>query len=170
MASWGTPTTHTTGDTLAVSDWNTVANNETFLYQAAYARYYNSVATSLPAGTVTQVTLGGTGFSGYGFSVASNNAVVPIAGTYWAAWNVYCPGNTTAYQIALLYQNGAEIGAGTVAPGATTAGALAAGATLIKASANDTFGLYGQQGTGGALNTSAALASTSLAMAFVGSS
>ena len=33
MASWGTPVTHVTGDTLAVSDWNTIANNETFLYQ-----------------------------------------------------------------------------------------------------------------------------------------
>ena len=46
MASWTTPPTHATGDSLSVNDWNTIANNETFLYQKPYGLYYTTAATS----------------------------------------------------------------------------------------------------------------------------
>ena len=108
MASWGTPPVHVTGDTLAVSDWNTVANNETFLYEAPYGLYYNSVAVTLVLGASTQITLGGTEASGYGFSVASNNAVVPIAGLYSTTCSVYISA-AEVLLTALTYHNGSQI-------------------------------------------------------------
>ena len=47
MPAWQTPTVHATGDIFAVNDNNILANNETFLYQAPYASYYNNAVCSV---------------------------------------------------------------------------------------------------------------------------
>jgi methyl coenzyme M reductase beta subunit len=112
MASWTNPTTKAVGDVLSAANWNAVANNTTFLYQAPYGLYYNSVAmpnqTSL---TFQQVTLGGTTGSAYGFSVSSNNVNVPLAGIYAVSANVTVNGaSTNAYiQQTAIYHNGGAV-------------------------------------------------------------
>ena len=107
MASWGTPVTHFTGDTLAVSDWNTIANNETFLYQASYCNYYDNGGTNVNPSTYTQVALGGVTCAGYGFSVSSNNVVVPLAGIYWVAGALAASSNqASGWVAAYIYHNG----------------------------------------------------------------
>ena len=121
MASWTTPVTHATGDILSVSDWNGVANNETFLYQAPYALYYNSVSTTLVGGTETIVTFGGTGFANYGFSVASGtNVTVPLTGIYLVSSLVTTSGGgggSAATPLAnQVFQNGNRIAFGSEGP------------------------------------------------------
>jgi len=162
VAVWGTPPVHVTGDTLAVSDWNTIANNETFLAEAPYGLYYNSVAVTLVLGASTQITLGGTEASGYGFSVASNNAVVPIAGLYSTTCSVYISA-AEVLLTALTYHNGSQIRQGSSGTliGSTTSG-------LVKCAANDTLGFYVYQ-NGGAPATIAGSGSTYLHAFYVGS-
>jgi hypothetical protein len=143
MATWTTPTTHVTGDTLAVSDWNALANDASFLYAAPYGLYYNSSTTSVGTGT-TQVTLGGTTASGYSFSVSSNNVVVPIAGIYtalFAVQTVIGAVGTNSIQ-ALVYYNGSSI---TLAGSAVTTyipSPASSGGGCVKCAASATLGLY----------------------------
>lgn len=85
MASWTTPVIHATGDVLAVTDWNGVANNTTFLYQAPYCMYYANTQTSVPGGGGTAIAIDGTQAYGYGFSASATNGnsiLVPITGIY----------------------------------------------------------------------------------------
>jgi hypothetical protein len=126
-----------------VSDWNTIANNETFLYQAPYGMYYNSVVTSLTSGTPVQISLGGTVASGYGFSVSSNNAVAPIAGIYQVDFAAQAA-TTSGLMCALLYVNSALYANGAYGVGAAGEGAQSSGSAVVKCpSANATFGLWG---------------------------
>ena len=167
MASWTTPTTHIAGDTLAVSDWNAVANNETFLYQAPYASYYNSVATSIPTAAWTQVTLGGVDFSGYGISLVSNNLVVPIAGIYGFVGQMFCAATANNIQTG-VYHNGSLFKTNDiVTTAANGAGIPAAG--IMKCSTNDTLGLWGFQNSGGTVNTGTGSTLTYLAAWYIGS-
>jgi hypothetical protein len=154
---------------LAVSDWNTIANNETFLYQAPYGFYYNSSGTSCGIGT-TQVTLGGTTASGYSFSVSSNNAVVPIAGIYTALFAVQMTsgaGSGTNNIQALVYQNGSLTLAGSAVPTYTEAPASSGGG-CVKCAASATLGLYLCNATT-SLTTCANAANTFLHAFWVGS-
>ena len=167
MASWTTPVTHSAGDTLAVTDWNGVANNETFLYQAPYASYYNSVATTLTSGTNTQVTLGGTEYSGYGFSVSSNNAVAPLAGSYMTLFSVGF-NQTGSNALSLVYQNGTQKAIGSSVPGNSTTGTFSSSGKVLKCNASDTIALYGLQ-FAGAVGTLTGSNETYLSLAFVGS-
>lgn len=173
MASWITPTIHATGDVLSVTDWNAVANDVIFSYQAPYARYYNSVATSITSSLVaTQVTLGGTSFSNYGFSISSNNAVIPLTGMYWVAGQVSLSasgGSGTDYMSAQIYQNGAANIYGSTCPTASAEfpGSQAAG--LLQCSAAATIGLYCSQNSGSAITTNTSAANTSISLAFLGS-
>jgi len=169
MATWTTPTTHVTGDTLAVSDWNALANDASFLYAAPYGLYYNSSGTSCGTGT-TQVTLGGTTASGYSFSVSSNNAVVPIAGIYTALFAVQMAsgaGGTTNDIQALVYQNGSPTLAGSAVPTYTGAPASSGGG-CVKCVASATLGLYLYNATT-SLTTFANAAATFLHAFYVGS-
>lgn len=169
MATWTPPTTHSVGDVLSATDWNAVANNETFLYQAPYASYYNSVATSMTTATTTQITLGGTTASGYGFTVSSNNAIVPIAGVYMVTAGLSL-GHAAAYTLTVyIYQNGVDIATGQSAQSAAATG-IASVSQLIVCSANDAIGLYGNQNSGGSLNTATGTTNgTTLTLFFVGS-
>ena len=168
MASWSNPVAHTTGDVFAVSDYTVLANNETFLYQAPYAAYYNSVATSLVNSATTQVTLGGTDFSGYGWSVSSNNAVVPLTAIFHVEAAIYTPQNA-GILVAEIYQNGSQVTQGTTQTGSAAVNNLSLSSRVVKCSASDTLGLYGFQNSGGAVNTTAAKTVTYLHAFVIGS-
>lgn len=173
MASWTTPVTHATGDILSVSDWNGVANNETFLYQAPYANYYNSVATSLTASAVTPVTIQGTTGANYGFSVSSTtNMVVPLTGIYLVTGLITITGGGAGSAVTPLvteiHYNGTRVAFGTDGPtNYTYASSLSS--TIYPASANSYFGLYGSNTYSAAFNTLTGPDVTYLAAYFLGS-
>ena len=169
MASWTTPTTHATGDILSVSDWNAVANNEIFLYQAPYCKYYNSVLTAI--GLTTAVTLGGTSFVNYGFSVSSNTVVAPLTGTYYVSGLVTFNGGagtattTVATQIS---QNGTRIHYGNSNPSnvgfpSSTAQGVAS------ATAGNYWTLQANNTSGSTLNTLPGADTTNFTAFFIGS-
>lgn len=166
MASWTTPITHSTGDVLAVTDWNGVANNETFLYQAPYANYYNSSATSVPTGSNTQISLGGTTSSGYGFKVTSNSAIAPLTGIYAVSGALTMI--TSSGQVAVdVYLNGSAVSQAST--NASTNGISVCTSTLVSCASTSTIGLYGYQNTGSSQNSYNAADFTYLAVHFVGS-
>jgi hypothetical protein len=164
MASWIPPTTHTTSDIFAVTDWNALCGDATFLLQAPYALAYNAVATSI--GTAyTQVTLVSS-FSNYGFTITSNNLVVPISGIYAVTGQVGMPlvsGN--AVGIMALYQQGGAI--------ATYQGPYSLSsyqtATIATCNAGDTLALYAAVLDGSAQNTFTGVSQTFLSAYFIGS-
>lgn len=170
MASWTAPIIHATGDVLAVTDWNGLANDATFLYQAPYIMAYNSVSTGLVTNTATQVTLGGLTASGYGWSVSSNNLVVPLTGVYQLSGNVYYAANSGAPTDnfwSYVYHNGSQTlqGAGV----STTPNSVGSPVTgLIAASAGDTFGLWAFAAQAGATTGTGATV-TFLHAIFIGS-
>ena len=168
MATWVTPTTHVTGDSLAVSDWNSAMGDLNVLYQSPYISAYNTVGVSAGPGVWTQITLGGTEYSGYSFSVVSNNLVVPLAGIYWAGgqvmWNVVTGVATAIYQNGTMKKQGASWENSTSGPHVS-----AFVASVMKYAASDTIGLYGYQGSGGSSTNDTGATSTYLSAFFVGS-
>ncbi len=171
MASYTNPILHATGDDLAVTDYNGVANNTTFLYQAPYCSYYNRSSTSVTTTTFTQVSLGGTTASGYGFSVSSNNAIVPLTGTYHVDFSVGIAElrNDVTVIISALYQNGTSVANGSTAAFNNVYYSSSAGSTTIKCTAGDTLGLWVTQTSGGTFGTVNDALQTYLAAFFVGS-
>ena len=176
MATWTAPTLHSTGDELAVTDWNAAMNNEIFLYEAPYCNYYNTV-NSLFTQTPQQVSLGGTAITAYGFTVSSNNIVVPIAGSYNVSYNVTASVSVQCQLVAYLYQNGSQITNDIAAIPTAFLGTIpstAGGSTVITCSANDTLGLWAStNGAAGSAGTTRAgafgLNPSYLAVSFIGS-
>jgi hypothetical protein len=162
-----TPTTHVTGDSLAVSDWNTVANNETFLYQAPYGMYYNSVVTSLTSGPLVQISLGGTIASGYGFSCPSNIAIPPIAGVYQTCFAAQAA-TTSGIINAVLCVNGSEYASGAYSAASASLGAQSSGSAVVKWSSGAGFSLWGLN-TGSTANSGNLAFQTYLHAFYVGS-
>lgn len=181
MASWTPPTTHATGDILAVSDWNAVANNEVFLYDAPYGMYYNSVGVACASDTLTQVTLGGTTAAGYGFAVSSNDVVLPLAGVYTVSFSVGFPQASGGGFMWGLIQQIPSGGAGTtIVQGVRVAMPLSGsayspstgvsnGSGLIYAAAGDKIRLFARQTSFASLTTQAVASQTFIHIAFVGS-
>lgn len=171
MATWTAPTTHATADNLAVADWNALANDAIFLYQAPYAMYYNSVATSLTNGVFTQVSLGGVIDSNYGFSVATDSAIVPISGIYSVSAAVEITLASAAVLQVAIYKNATNVGqARTVLPAASTPGVLGLPISIVvPCNAGDAIALYAFQNSGGAVNTDIGAVFTFLNLAFMGS-
>jgi hypothetical protein len=170
MASWGTPVTHFTGDTLAVSDWNTIANNETFLYQAPYCNYYDNGGTNIPSSTYTMVALGGVTCAGYGFSVSSNFVVVPLAGIYWVAGAVAASSNqATGWVAAYIYHNESLYANGAQSAFSAGDNAQSSVSTVVKCAASDTLNLGARQTGPGPMTTNPAANLTYLAATFAGS-
>lgn len=151
-----------------MTDWNGVANDVVFLYQRPYFNYFNSVATSMNSSTTTQITLGGTTTSGYGFSVSSNNVIVPLTGTYWVS-AAFAMNTTTGSLQIFIRQNGATVALATFAASSATGTGSATITTLVSCSAGDTLGLFGLQNTGGAVSTNTGPSTTFLSGFFVGS-
>lgn len=162
---------HAVGDVLATTDWNGLANNTVFLYQAPYSLIFNSVTTSLTNGVHAQITLGGLTASGYGFSVASNNAVVPLAGIYFCSFSVELSssvGSGNNELIPAVKQNGTgAINGSVTATYANNPGA--AGSGLLKCSAGDTLGLDAIQTSGSTMSTTTGASATFMHTFFVGS-
>lgn len=155
MASWTTPVIHSTGDILAVTDWNGVANNETFLYQKPYVAAFDSGGTSISTDIPTQINLASTAFSGYGFSVSSNNVVVPLTGIYAAYWTITISGGSGSGNdelISQLYQNGSSLLGGAIVP-SYTGNPASSGSGLVSCTASDEIALYAIQTSGSTLVT-----------------
>jgi hypothetical protein len=170
MASWTVPVIHATGDVLAVSDWNGVANDLTFLYEAPYANYYNSVATAMAANTNTQVTLGGTTSSNYGFSVSSSNAITPLAGLYAVFFSLtYTPYSSADYALGYAYHNGSFVCQSNPQFLNATYPTTCVGSSIIVCAAGDTLGLWGIQESSVSIETEATSYNTFLSAYFVGS-
>jgi hypothetical protein len=153
-----------------VSDWNTIANNETFLAEVPYGMYYDSAGTSCPSPATTHVNLGGTTASGYSFSVSSNNAVVPIAGIYAVLFDVQMTsgaGSGADFIMAQAYHNGSAALTGSLVPSYTTAPGSGGGG-MVKCAASDTLGLYLANTSGSTLSTSTTAANTYLHAFYVG--
>jgi len=118
LASWTTPVIHSTGEILAVSDWNGIANNETFLYQAPYIYAYNTVSTACAVASFTTVTLVNNA-SNYGWSIGSNSLLfAPITGLYYSTGVVRLAtaGSTGQSAFANLGVGGTLTQAGNVVP------------------------------------------------------
>jgi hypothetical protein len=174
MATWTNPTTFTAGQPLSLAAYNAVANNETFLYQAPYAAYFDNTGTACAADTLTLVTLSGTTASGYGFSVSSNKVVLPLTGIYTVSFSVAFPNNTGGYMWGLIQQNGTTIIQSTRASiipsgGSNPNNTVCSGSGIIKGTANDQIGLYARQTSFVSLTTTASASQTFIHLTFVGS-
>lgn len=167
MASWTNPTIASVGAILPSTSYNAVANNTTFLYQAPSAAIYDTAGTSIANNTVTQVALGGTTFLKYGFTVGSNNLIVPLAGVYQITGAVL-DGQSTSFLLAIVKQNGANCLVGGHGPG-TTDGASSVATGLVTCAASDTIGLWAYQVTGGSVTLNAIASQTFLHAVFLGS-
>ncbi len=170
MASYTPPTLHAVNDVFAVTDWNAVANDIVFLYQRPYISAYNSVATALINIAFTQVSLGTTEFSGYGFSISSNNLIVPLTGIY--SVSAALSANIESERLVVnVFQNGSQKKQSTTqfdsAGGAI--GVTAAVTGLLSCNAGDTIGLYGLQASGLAVNTNTGPTTTWISALFMGS-
>lgn len=169
MASWVSPPTHATGDVLAVTDWNTVANNETFLYQAPYIRLYSTTTISVANETITQFPLGGTSYSNYGWTTSSNNAVCPLTGIYsFGVKPVFVQASSGASQ-GYGYLNGTLTVSSSLSPLSSVYYSGCAGSDIVSCTAGSTFGLWAQQNSGGSLTTVAGATGSVLWAFFVGS-
>lgn len=169
MASWVTPTIHVTGDDFSVTDNNTLATNEIFLYQAPACNVYNSVATSLPNATIESVTLGGTTYSAYGFSVTGGNTVVfPLAGNYWVMGQVYLS-MTSGYCDVGLYQNGSLVLTGIASAGAAGVLAVNTSGVVNFPAAGGAMSMLCTQTSGATVTTNTGAGLTFFSAFFIGS-
>ena len=155
MASWTTPTIFATGDILDVASANVWSNNETFLYQAPYIYAYDSGGTSCGSGGGTQVNLGATYASGYGFSISDNTVVAPIAGVYAVSFTVtFSSGAGTPGGVGYISAGvagpvnlmGSQVASYTAFPGSSGSG-------IIPCSAGDSFYVVANNQSGSTLTT-----------------
>ena len=164
MATWTTPTIHVTADNLSVTDYNAVASNTTFLYQTPFFNYYDSGGSTLTNNANTQVNLASTATSGYGFSLSSNNAIIPLTGVYQFSFTITLGlGSANGGEfVAILYHNGTATLQGGEAIPNSSANVASAGSGLIACSATDTIGLWGFQNSGGGITTNTGASKTFL--------
>lgn len=168
MASYIPPVVHATGDAFAVTDNNALAGDAVFLYQRPYFNYFNSVATSLPNTTLTQVTIGGTTTSGYGFSVSSNNVICPLTGIYWVAGTVQI-NSTTNSLIINLEHNGTPFAVQFGTAGGATGVVSSTVSAAVSCTAGDTLALFAEQTSGGTISTTTGAQNTFISGFFLGS-
>ena len=169
MPAWQTPTVHATGDIFAVNDNNILANNETFLYQAPYASYYNNAVCSVANVTNTQVTLTGLTFSNYGASITSNAIAVPLTGIYQIHFRVGFASASSGGGYSWVTQNGTQAIVGSDSTFATAGGRHSNGSGLLSCNSGDLVALWCYQSSGGTINTVVGQAWTALEIAFRGS-
>ena len=170
MASFTTPTSYATGTPLAVTDFDSVGQNTLFLYQTPYALIYQTAATSVPEATGTQVSLGGVSAMNYGWSVGSNNLVVPLTGIYNVIGTVTMQTSTGSPKcFAYIYHNGTETLQGSIGIFDSTVNTVTNANGLVSCTAGDTLGLWVYQNAGGPLATVTGSSNTYLHAFFVGS-
>ena len=166
MASYTAPISHATADDLAVTDWNAVANNTVFLYQKPACNFYNSVATPCTNNTLTQITLGGTAVNVYGFSVSSNNVILPLTGTYNVTGTVWMAG-ASGFLDCLISLNGSTVLQGRNTLTSSFVSVSASG--IISATSGSTIGLFTTQASGGTVSTANGQNFTNISIEFIGS-
>ena len=170
MASWTTPPTHATGDALAVTDWNTIANNETFLYQRPYGLYTGTTA-SLAGGTTAQIAVASQG-QNYGFTLSGNNAVLPLTGLYQFSWSMTTTGQASGQGVirASIYRNGALLFQGNTSMLYINSGTpTSVGSGIWLCNASDTIALYGTNTSASAVTVGTASTQTNLQITWLGS-
>ena len=166
MASWTTPTIFATGNILDVPSANTWSNNLTFLYQRPYATANNTVGVSI-GGATTPITLDTFAYNGYGFSISSNNLILPLTGSYIVSGQVQCA-QASGTLISYIYHNGSGVVEGSATVDTRGVSTAPVPAQVITATNGDTLGLVGECiGAGGTTITSSA--ATFLSVAFLGS-
>jgi len=172
MASWNVPTIHATGDILSVTDWNNVANNEIFLYQAPYGSFYNNTGAAIN-GATTLVPLASTSYSAYGVSTNGTSVTVGAAGMYWmttTATKSGASGSGNNFMRANIFQSGVVLAAGSSAPTFTDYNAASTATALISASASASgYQLQVTQTTGSNASLTASATENFFAVTFVGS-
>ena len=170
MASYTAPTLHVTGDDLAVTDYNSVASNTTFLYQTPYGAIYATGISGIVTNTAQQVNLAGTTALGYGFSLSSNNLVVPLTGVYSVVGSVAMASTSAGGKCSAgVYHNGSSTLSGSSTPFDSSVNAVSITGGVILCSAGDTLGLWVYQTSGAGLDTVAGASLTYLHATFVGS-
>jgi len=173
MSTWRNPTTHVDGEVLDITNWNIVANNQTFLYQTPYGMYYNSYRTSCPAGSTTQISLGGITAANYGFSMYGNYMLVPQAGLYAVMFSVGmassagtgAAGNTVW---SYVYQNGTPVIKGATTP-SYSSGPTSVGSGILQCNKFDLISLNLGNLSGATLLTNPDPDATRLHMIYLGS-
>lgn len=140
-----------------------------FLYQRPYITAYNTVDTSL-SGSYTQVTLGGIVASNYGFSVASNNIILPLNGTYAVGGQVNVVG-ASGYAIGQIQQNSTVFVTSlqTINTTATLA-SVPFPVRVIQGTTSDTIGLFALTSSSGSPTSQAGAATTFITVTFLGES
>lgn len=168
MASWTTPVTHAAGDLLSVSDWNGLANDATFLYQAPYAMFGNTAATSIPAAAFTVVSMT-MGLNNYGIGQTGQAASTSVAGVYRVSAAVAFA-TSTAVGYAYIYKNGVQYAQGSQSTGNGVYGPASTVSALVQMNGTtDYVNVRAYQASGGAVNTSGSSLSTYMHLDFVGS-
>jgi hypothetical protein len=177
MATWTTPPIHATGDFLSVTDWNTIANNETFLHQAPYGQYWNTTGTAASvSGGTARVQLGG--FRGnYGFVAPSSSIItIPLAGVYTVSFSVavatsHAGGDDLTNRFnAQLNQNGNLVIESPPTPTYVANDPVSASSGVIVCNANDQITLVWTNNGPSTLSTNPSYASTYVHLAYVGQS
>jgi hypothetical protein len=171
MASWTVPVTHATGDVLAVSDWNGVANDLTFLYEAPYINAYASASVSVAPNTIVNVSLDSTVMSAYGASVdtSTGNVAMPLAGLYWVNGVVQLAMTASGTARTEINQNGTEALNGTSPYNGGTENIWSAASGILVANAGDVLGSTIQQNSSATLTGFGGNHNANLSAFFVGS-
>jgi len=172
MASWNPPQTLAAGVPLPSAYYNTVVNNELFLYERPYISVYDSVGTSIPPGGDTVVGLAGTTFSNYGWSITDNTLTVPISGLAQISMRVgFTPSEAgSGGGFCILFHNGNAIIFGSWCPFLTSnIISQSVGGGLLPLNQGDGLFLACYQSTAGDVNTMTGSAQTALEVVILGS-
>lgn len=169
MASWTPPTILPADSVLSSPDYNAVANNTTFLYQAPYASWSPSSPPSIPTSGNTQVPLDTENYGGYGFSISTGDIICPLTGVYQVNFRIAYSGASVGGGFAQVFLNGSSTlwGSWVSFDGATAL--QSAGAGLLPISAGGALQLVGFQNSGITATTTINFAQTAIDVFFVGS-
>jgi hypothetical protein len=160
MASWTTPPVHAVGDYISLTDWNNVANNETFLFQRPYGLYWgNDTSTvnhghghSITLSSATSYSSGNYGGQAYGFTQSGINITVPYDGLYQVSFAAALTGTTSAGVIwaDLTCSTGQTINGDSTETANGIGGNIftSTGSGLLLCTANSTLTLQVQNGSG----------------------
>ena len=174
MASWtsitGPPAlTHAAGDTLSVSDWNNVVNNEQFLYQAPYGIFSAASVQSVGSGAYTVMHLFAASVN-YGVGQTGYAASTSVAGIYRVSGTVSIAAASAGGLTALIFKNGAQQFQGGEAKIDSFYGATATVEGLVYMNgSSDYVNLQAFQWYSSALNTGGNAQNTFMHINFVGS-
>lgn len=168
MASWSAPVIHAVGDVLSASDWNGLANDATFLYQAPYG-ISTTVSATLTNNVGTQVDISAA-TTAYGVTLASNAFVIATAGRYNVFYAVGGAPGAACQWFAFVEQNSSLVSQGAIQRPPSGGGqADSLGAVTINCAVGDTISLWGNQNSGSNVAVQTSNYLTYLQVAWAGS-